>query len=174
MDQSKQGPVYLGYRLGHIRNESRVFRALVYNKGAAVLHMLRRLMGDEKFFAGLRRFYAASRFRKVGTEDLRLAMEAERGQSLERFFDQWIYGTQLAKLKFSYRVEGAEVVLHAEQIGDVFDVPLTVTLQYADRRSVDVVLPVTEQSVDVRVALTGTLRGVDIKEDGTLAEITKG
>src|SRR5262249_41228086 len=29
-----QGPITLGYRLGHIRNDSRVFRALVYNKSA--------------------------------------------------------------------------------------------------------------------------------------------
>ena len=64
--RSDQGPVYLGYRLGHIRGESRVFRALVYNKSAAVLHMLRRLVGDEAFFRGLRRFYRESRFRKVG------------------------------------------------------------------------------------------------------------
>ena len=55
IEQSPQGPVYLGYRLGHIKAEGRVFRALVYNKGAMVLHMLRRLIGDEKFFAGLRR-----------------------------------------------------------------------------------------------------------------------
>ena len=33
MNASDQGPIYLGYRLGHIKNESRVFRALVYNKG---------------------------------------------------------------------------------------------------------------------------------------------
>ena len=46
MDNSDQGPVYLGYRLGHVRDQSRIFRALVYNKGAAVLHMLRRLVGD--------------------------------------------------------------------------------------------------------------------------------
>src|SRR5262249_50232125 len=51
IEMSPQGPVYLGYRLGHIRAEGRVFRALVYNKGAMVLHMLRRLMGDEAFFA---------------------------------------------------------------------------------------------------------------------------
>ena len=76
IDSSDQGPVSLGYRLGHIRGESRIFRALVYNKGAAVLHMLRRLSGDEAFFRGLRRFYRDSRFRKVGTEDFRLAMEA--------------------------------------------------------------------------------------------------
>ena len=42
-----------GYRLGHVRNESRVFRALIYNKGAAVLHMLRGLVGDDAFFRGI-------------------------------------------------------------------------------------------------------------------------
>ena len=66
IEMSSQGPVYLGYRLGHIRSEGRVFRALVYNKGAMVLHMLRRLVGDEAFFAGLRDFYATWRFKKAG------------------------------------------------------------------------------------------------------------
>src|SRR6185436_667848 len=32
IDDSDQGPVYLGYRLGHIKGDSRVFRALLYNK----------------------------------------------------------------------------------------------------------------------------------------------
>src|SRR5207248_2554696 len=86
MDMSDQGPIYLGYRLGHIRNEGRVFRALVYNKSATVLHMLRRLVGDDPFMRGLRRFYRTSRFKKVGTEDFRAAMEKETGKSLERFF----------------------------------------------------------------------------------------
>src|SRR5438128_6153438 len=99
MDQTDQGPIYLGYRLGHIRGESRVFRALVYNKSAAVLHMLRRLVGDEAFFRGVRRFYEASRFRKAGTEELRAAMEAETGRPLARFFERWIYGSTLPQLK---------------------------------------------------------------------------
>ena len=64
VEDSDQGPVYLGYRLGHIKGESRVFRALVYNKGAAVLHMLRRLIGDEAFFGGLRQFYASTASRR--------------------------------------------------------------------------------------------------------------
>ena len=175
MDESAQGPVYLGYRLGHIRGDSRVFRALVYNKGAAVLHMLRRLVGDDAFFRGLRRFYRESRFHKAGTEDLRTAMEAETGRPLERFFERWIYGSTLPKLKFSYRVDGADVVLHVEQIGELFDVPVTVTLQYLNQKPVDVVIPVTERTADKRIPLAGTLRSLDIsKDDGTLAEIIKG
>ena len=77
---------------------SRIFHALVYNKGAAVLHMLRRLAGDDAFFRGLRRFYRP-RFRKVGTEDFRLAMERETGASLERFFQQWIYGSTIPRVR---------------------------------------------------------------------------
>jgi hypothetical protein len=174
MDESDQGPVYLGYRLGHIRNESRVFRALVYNKGAAVLHMLRRLVGDESFFRGLRRFYRASRFRKVGTEAFRAAMEAETGRTLERFFDRWIYGAALPKLKLSYRVDGPDVVLRVEQLGEVFDVPLALTLQYVDRKQVDVIVPVTDRIVEQRVPLAGTLRGIEFnKDDGTLADVVR-
>jgi hypothetical protein len=175
IDSSEQGPVSLGYRLGHIRGESRIFRALVYNKGAAVLHMLRRLSGDDAFFRGLRRFYRESRFRKVGTEDLRLSMERETGLSLERFFQQWIYGSGIPRVKVGYRVEGTDVVLRIEQIGEVFDVPVTVSLQYSDRKPVDVLVPVTEQIVERRVPLTGVLRGIEIsRDDGMLAEIVKG
>jgi hypothetical protein len=175
LDTSEQGPVSLGYRLGHIRGESRVFRALVYNKGAAVLHMLRRMIGDDEFFRGLRRFYRDSRFRKVGTDDLQAAMERESGKPLERFFQQWIYGATIPRVKVAYRIEGAEVVLRVEQIGEVFDLPVTVSLQYVDRRPVDVLVPVTEQVVERRMPLVGVLRGVEIsKDDGMLAEIVKG
>jgi aminopeptidase N len=169
LDESDQGPIYLGYRLGHIDGDSRVFRALVYNKGAAVLHMLRRLVGDDVFFRGLRRFYTESRFTKVGTEDFRKAMEAESGRSLERFFEGWIYGASLPVLKFDHRVEGSEAVLRFEQVGDLFDIPVTVTLQYRDGRRADVMVPVAEQVTERRVPLDGQLRSADVRtDDGTL------
>ena len=172
--QSDQGPVYLGYRLGHIRDESRVFRALVYNKGAMVLHMMRRLIGDEAFFRGLRRFYVASKFLKAGTEDLRMAMEAESGQKLDRFFDRWLFGSTLPKLRVAWSVEGNALAVHVEQGPELFDVPLTLTIQYADRKPVDVVIPVTERVVERRIALDGPVRGVDIVRDENLAEISAG
>src|SRR6187399_2659214 len=104
LSQSDQGPIHLGYRLGHIKNDPRVYRAIVYNKGAAVLHMLRRFVGDEAFFLGLQRFYVTARFDKAGTEDFRRAMEAESNVSLERFFEDWIYQSALPRLKVSYQV----------------------------------------------------------------------
>jgi aminopeptidase N len=164
LDRSDQGPVYLGYRLGHIRNDGRVFRALVYNKGALTLHMLRRLIGDEAFFRGLRRFYATWRFKKAGTEDVKAAFELEANRDLDRFFDRWIYGFTLPRVKFSYTTEADAVTVRFEQIGDVFDVPVTVTLEYANT-STDVTVPLTEQVTTQRIPLTGILRSVEANRD---------
>jgi aminopeptidase N len=133
------------------------------------------LVGDDAFFRGLRRFYRVERFHKAGTEGFRRAMETESGRPLDRFFEGWIYGSSLPKLKLTYRVEGADVLLHIEQLGDLFELPVTVTLEYADRKPVDVIVPVADRTADMRVALVGALRGAAIsKDDGTLAEIVKG
>jgi hypothetical protein len=165
MDESDQGPVYLGYRLGHVKGESKVFRALVYNKGAAVLHMLRRLLGDDAFFRGLRKFYAENRFQKAGTNDLQRAMESESGRDLARFFRQWIFDTGLPRLRFSSAVEGQELIVRFDQIGDVFDVPVTVTIQYTDGRVAEEVVAVTEAQVQRRIAINGTIRNVEVNQD---------
>jgi hypothetical protein len=164
LNRSDQGPVYLGYRLGHIRNDGRVFRALVYNKGALTLHMLRRLLGDDAFFRGLRRFYGAWRFKKAGTEDVKAAFEAESNSDLDRFFDRWIYGSSLPRMKFSYTADADAVNVRFEQIGEVFDVPVTVTLEYGNS-STDVVVPVTEQVTTRRIPVSGILRGVEANSD---------
>ena len=52
--------------------------------------------------------------------------------------------------------------------------PVTIALQYADRKPVEVVVRVTDQIVEQRVPLAGVLRGIEVsKDDGTLAEIVK-
>jgi hypothetical protein len=170
LDQSDQGPIYLGYRLGHLKNDTRVFRAVVYNKGAGVLHMLRRLVGDDAFFRGLRRFYADNRYKKAGTMDLRRAMEAESGRSLERFFERWIFESGIPRLRYSTSVEGQELVVRVDQLrtsaeGPLYDVPLTITLNYADK-TVENVIAVTEATVEKRIPLAGALKNVDVNDDG--------
>jgi aminopeptidase N len=165
LEHSDQGPISLGYRLGHIKNEGRVFRALVYNKGAAVLHMLRRLVGDEAFFSGLRRFYAAHRYRKAGTDDLRRAMEAASGRDLTRFFERWVLDSTLPRVRFTTAVKGDAVEVSYEQAGEVFDVPVTVTLSYADGTSDDHVVSMTDASGAVTLKARGPVRSVDVNRD---------
>jgi hypothetical protein len=164
LERSDQGPVYLGYRLGHIRNDGRIFRALVYNKGALTLHMLRKLIGDDAFFRGLRRFYATWRFKKAGTEDVKAAFEAESNRDLDAFFDRWIYGASLPRLKFTYTTDAGGVNVRLEQVGERFEYPITVTLKYGTTTR-EVVVPVTEQVTTQRIPVTATVRGVGINED---------
>ncbi len=165
IEHSDQGPISLGYRLGHVKGEPRVFRAVVYNKGAAVLHMLRRLIGDQAFFTGLRAFYAEHRYRKAGTDDLRLAMEAAGGVPLERFFERWVLDTELPRVRITTatKTDGLEVTY--EQLGEVFDLPVTITLQYADGSSEDVVVVMSEASGSKTVPLKSALRSVEVNRD---------
>ena len=172
LSQSDQGPVSLGYRLGHIKGDIRVFRALVYNKGAGVLHMLRRLVGDEVFFRSLRRFYTDRKFQKAGTDDVERAFEAESGRDLSRFFDRWIYGTELPHINYRASIAGRTVTMRFEQTGDlVFDVPVTVTLTYTDGRSQDVIVAITDKVVEKKITGEVPIRQVQVNRDsGALAE----
>ncbi|MBL8138413.1 MAG: hypothetical protein JNL48_17445 [Acidobacteria bacterium] len=165
MEHSDQGPIALGYRLGHVKNEGRVFRALVYNKGAAVLHMLRRFIGDEAFMKGLRAFYAEHRYKKAGTDDLRRAMEAASGRSLERYFDRWVLDAELPRVRLTTTIKADAVEIGYEQLGEVFDLPLTITLQYADGTNEDVVVALTEASGTATLPARGPVRGVDVNRD---------
>jgi hypothetical protein len=166
IEDSDQGPVYLGYRLGHIKGESRTFRALVYNKGAAVLHMLRREIGDEAFFGGIKKFYAEKRFKKASTDDLRRAMELASGRDLSRFFERWIYDNGIPRLRYSTAVEGQELVVRFEQDGDVYDVPVTLAVTYADGKTAEFIVAVNGSVTEARFPLTGAIRSIDANPDG--------
>jgi aminopeptidase N len=169
MVSSDQGAVYLGYRVGHFKGDGRLFRAVIYDKGAMVLHMLRRLVGDEAFFAGLRRYYYACRFQKAGTDDLRRAMEAESGVDLGRFFERWIYGEGLPQVAFTWRLEprdgNSEAVLRFEQTGEIFDFAVTVTFEYPDNKTTTTIVKVTDRVVEARVPVKGRPRRVDANRD---------
>jgi aminopeptidase N len=129
---SDAGPINLGHRLGHIRGNAQIFRAVVYDKGAYVLHMLRAIVGDLAFFRGVREFQRQNLFAKAGTDDLREALEAASGQDLRPYFDEWIYGTTLPTLRYGWRVEqapsGSRTVVNIEAIDLPGPVPLDVTL----------------------------------------------
>ena len=149
-----------------------MFRAVVYNKGAAVLHMLRRLIGDEAFFNGLRRFYAAC-YRKAGTDDLRQSMEARKRPGPRAFLRPLGPRYRAAAGADHDRDQGRTLEVAYEQLGETFDVPVTVTLQYADGTSEDIVIPMIDEAGTHVVPLRGALRNVEIYRDdaalGTLS-----
>jgi hypothetical protein len=162
---SDQGPIWLGYRLGHIRGDSRVFRAIIYNKSAIVLDMLRRLIGDTAFFRGVRRFYYENRFRKAGSDDVRKAFEAESGEDLGRFFEGWIFTADLPTLKLGRQiVTGADPGLKLtfeQQQPELFDLVIPVVVRYTSGESAVHEIRVRERTTVATVPLTGQLRAVE-------------
>jgi len=136
--------------------------------------MLRRLVGDEAFFSGLRDFYRTWRYKKAGTDDFRVSMERATGRTLDRFFDRWIYGDGIPTLRFSSTVAASTLHVRVDQGDDVYDVPVTVTLNYADGTSEDVVIAVTEKTVEREIPLKRALRSFDVNKDSAaLAEVAR-
>jgi aminopeptidase N len=62
-----------------------------YEKGAWVLHMLRKRLGDQAFFRGLRDYYKEHAHANATTEDLRRALEGASHSDLKEFFARWVY-----------------------------------------------------------------------------------
>jgi len=169
-EESDHGPVSLGYRLGHIEGDSRIFRALCYNKAAVVLDMLRRRLGDEAFFNGVRRFYREWRFKKAGTDNVRRAFEAESGEDLADFFEGWIHGPAVPVVKAEWRPDPDDpthaAVIRLDQVGPLLDYPVTVRLNYAGGKASNLLVKVRGRTTETRVVLEGRLRGIDVNPDG--------
>ena len=94
-----------------------------YKKGAAILHTLRRTLGDKAFFAGLRRYLTRNCHQPVDSHDLCSALIEATGINLEPFFDQWVYKPGHPILDYTWRWDEAkkQVVLTAKQTQDTKD-----------------------------------------------------
>jgi hypothetical protein len=104
------GPVTFGPRLETPETPS-AYRTITYGKGAWVMQMLRRRMGDERFLAMLREITRRYDRRDITTGEFReLAADflppGSEDPKLETFFEQWVYGTGIPNLKLSYALKG--------------------------------------------------------------------
>ncbi len=89
--------VWRGY--GHPREQ---FDSRAYPKGAWVLHMLRRRLGDERFFKAIGHYVRTHRHQTVETSDLRRAVEEATHTSQDRFFYDWVYRPGHPKLSVRF------------------------------------------------------------------------
>ncbi|HUG82895.1 MAG TPA: M1 family aminopeptidase [Bryobacterales bacterium] len=117
-------------------------RIIVYEKGAWIIHMLRGMMGDEKFFSFLRSLCDQFRLRSMTTEDFRAAAAGFVSNSgsaarLDSFFEQWVYGTGIPTIRLDYAVtksgKGFQVKgrLHQEGVPESFSLAVPLGIQTA-------------------------------------------
>lgn len=85
-----------------------------YAKGALVLHMLRERLGDDAFFAGVADYIQKYKFKTVQTDDFRRCLEAASGQSLERFFWQWLYRAGMPRVAVDFTWDDATGTLNVD------------------------------------------------------------
>jgi Peptidase family M1 domain len=142
--KTAEGPIHLGHRLGHIKGDPQIYRAVVYDKGAYVLHMLREIVGDAAFQTALHNFQERYRFQKAGTDDLRRALEEASGRDLSAYFRDWVFGTALPQLHWSHRAEpgpgGYRTVLDVKVDSLPGPVPLEVAVAHGSGRDLRTVM----------------------------------
>ncbi|HEX7999280.1 MAG TPA: M1 family aminopeptidase [Pyrinomonadaceae bacterium] len=68
-----------------------VFDTYAYPRGGAVLHMLRSVLGEENWWRMINYYLRKYANQPVSTEQFRIAIEESTGESMDWFFDQWLY-----------------------------------------------------------------------------------
>lgn len=142
------------------------FWALTGGKGAAVLNMLRGVMGDQDFMKLLQNVPQQFAWKSIGTDEFHKAAEEVYGSSLNYFFQQWIESSGAPEFKMKYTVlrvrdahvgtggeaqPGFRVMGTVNQDLDLFRMPVTLHIETdgnPEDKQIEVVGTSSEFSVD--------------------------
>ena len=117
-----------------------MFDAVSYQKGGAILHMLRNHIGDSAFFKGLNVYLTTNKFKSAEAAHLRLALEETSGRDLSWFFNQWYYGSGHPKLDITYNyVDSSKltkvIVKQTQKTGKLFRIPSFIDIYAGDKKT---------------------------------------
>jgi aminopeptidase N len=114
----------------NLSDMSGVLNRLVYQKGGWVLHMLRGVVGTDRFWDGIRQYYRRYRDTNVSTDDFRQVMEEASGMQLTWFFDQWLKRPGMPSVRGTWRYDAAakqvRIELAQTHDGAPFRLPLEI------------------------------------------------
>ncbi|WP_082893494.1 M1 family metallopeptidase [Rufibacter ruber] len=153
-----------------------MFDSHSYAKGGRVLHMLRKLVGEEAFFQSLNYYLVRNKFSPVEIDELRLAFEEVTGKDLRPFFQQWFLTPGHPVLSISHSFQDQSLTLHVNQTQDtvqttVYNFPLTVAIYHkGGKQEWQVEVTKTNQSFSFPLAHTPEAVVVD-PEQTLLADI---
>ncbi len=130
LESYRRDPSNISKNLVRFNYHSRedVFDGVSYNKGGAILHMLRNYLGDDAFFAGLNDYLKTHEYGTGEAHQLRLSLEKVSGKDLNWFFNQWYYGSGHPKMTVStsYDPMKKQTTVSVNQTqGELFQFPLT-------------------------------------------------
>jgi len=88
-----------------------MFDMVSYNKGGAILHMLRHYLGDEAFFQAITDYLKTYAYSNGEAHQLRLSFEKISGKDLSWFFNQWYFGYGNPTVKVEKHYDTAKKLL---------------------------------------------------------------
>ena len=145
----------------------------IYQKGAWTLHMLRGIIAEDAFWAGLKAFHGKYRDGIATTDDFRATMETVSRQPLGWFFDQWLKrpGTPILRVAWSFDPKAKKVLLDLKQLqpGEPYRLPLEIGLtESAEGRSKIRVEPIILTTSTQRFAIEAEVKPASISLDPNL------
>lgn len=142
-----------------------------YNKGGRIVHMLRKYMGDDAFFMGLKNYLKSNQFKAAEFHHLRLAFEEVCGEDLNWFFNQWYLGKGHPILNVSYTTDATAVTVKVNQKQKaefgLFNLPVNVTV-YDDRGETTARYWFNDEMSSVTIPTQGTVKNVIFDADAAL------
>jgi len=116
----------------YYKDKQDMFDLVSYNKGGkGILHMLRKYLGDEAFYAGLSKYLHDNAYGTAEGTHIRLALEEVSGLDLNWFFDQWFYSNGHPKLilAYDYDANSKKVKVHVSQSqNNYFEFPFAIDI----------------------------------------------
>ena len=91
-----------------------MFDMVSYNKGGAILHMLRHYLGDEAFFQAITDYLKTYAYSNGEAHQLRLSFEKISGKDLSWFFNQWYFGNGNPTVKVEKHYDTAQKLLRVK------------------------------------------------------------
>jgi aminopeptidase N len=94
-----------------------VFDTYAYPRGGAVLHMLRTYLGEDNWWRAINHYLTKYANQPVDTEQFRIAIEESTGQSMDWFFDEWLYrmGHPVFQISKTYDAGAKKLMLTVKQ-----------------------------------------------------------
>jgi aminopeptidase N len=149
-------------------NVNRIFSSrLSYNKGNAVIHTLRFILGDAVFFNVLRQFLQTYKNGNASIDNLQTIAQTISGKNLNNYFDQWIYGEGYPTYNIAYNANGYAatlVITHSTSAANTtptFTTPLAVRIAGVNTDTT-VVFNIKSNSDTFSIPFKGTINVVQI------------
>ena len=138
-----------------------------YQKGGWTLHMLRKELGDDLFWKGIRNYYETYKYSNALSEDLQRILEDVSGKSLSQFFKQWLYQNGHPKLEANWTYEKKNLILNINQVQKnvEFQFPLDIKLVYADGSSSIETISIKKTSQQIKISPKKLVTSIEFDPD---------